>query len=925
MEEQTSQELSQFLPLSDPYPSKVPSKILQREYLIKELSLKEEEVQSFFPLTELLNNSTIKTYLSMFKYMKAGIKLKFLLLSTQMQYGLISVSFLPHTTDKDSWKRKSQLSQANSHLLDISEQNAYELSLPFLNPNLYYDLSVESIPSWRVDVWPICVNTVSIATANDVQMQVFASFTDIETAGYVGESVMPAQFQSYPGSNPLWPSRIGRTSALAAGIMGAASTVGSWLYNSIPDPVNTVQTLNEAYASTIHIRGLAESVATNMGWSTPETATDPAKLVLCSDLSTPTVGTSVNVLGDALPKTHSGLPSIHNITDLRDMAFIPTFLDCSFTGETATTIYEVHPFLPGTYGSYLAPMFKYYRGGTRVLFKFNTSQLVSARVKIVLSPTGEDFSGPHSLGDLPSWVVTVRGSTKFCLDIPYLAETPWSEVTSPRKPKVMVSLLDSIPQPFDKPVGVYTTVFVAASNDLQLCGLQSCVSTDKATFQCSLAEEFSKPDAEFSRSYDFPYQGGVQSIGHCLARFSSRSPDPSNLFPFPIKITSRARLLQLDNFDYVSNLFKFYTGDTNVKMLFSKGAANGLLKVSIDNSNSEPLSQVWKCGNSMALTDQTVWPMLEFRYPYMNKNQIDSIWEPTGMYKQMVDNTAELSEFFVSATDNFGLFYLLPVPDFFFEEEEATNPELEEKAVFQASVHPRYVGSACYFGKLDITTGSSNRVTNQQLDPTFETNATVTIDFSCCLRRKSGSTDCNFFVLISSTNVAQGTVPGYVLKRSSTYLALPLIWTDLTNSGSYAATAQATVSLGIFPGSPPGLVLSVVNDDTSSSEYDFVYTLRCSAFSGGVYLTNTEFTGGTVGNVDIKTSPLSITASSPIPTTTDQTISVFVENDPEVHVSSLPDLHISTMPDVTVAGDVSVYPSLPTKQENPFWVSSYKP
>jgi len=84
----------------------------------------------------------------------------------------------------------------------------------------------------------------------------------------------------------------------------------------------------------------------------------------------------------------------------------------------------------------------------------------------------------------------------------------------------------------------------------------------------------------------------------------------------------------------------------------------------------------------MVLTDQTVWPMLEFKYPFLNNVEFDSIWEPNGMFYQTILNAGDMQMYLISGSQNFHPFYLLPVPDFFL----TSKPVLEEpeEAVFQS-------------------------------------------------------------------------------------------------------------------------------------------------------------------------------------------------------------------------------------------------
>jgi len=318
--------------------------------------------------------------------------------------------------------------------------------------------------------------------------------------------------------------------------------------------------------------------------------------------------------------------------------------------------------------------------------------LVSGRVQVTLYPTGYSAVVAQDEGDLPSWIVTIKGPTEWSLEVPFLSRLPWqyTQFSDYVEPVVVVRLLDTLPQPFDKPVSIFCAAFQGTGPDFQFAGLQSFVpppvptlqSTDEAHFQSSISASISMAE-RIGTTYEFPFQGGLMDVHDLLTRFSSRDPASFAGFPFPVKIASWGSAYALDNFDYVCNLYKFYTGETNVKILYSGAVQTGALIATVGSSlQGQSYGNFVKAGNSMVLTDQTVWPMLEFKYPFLNNVEFDSIWEPNGMFYQTILNAGDMQMYLISGSQNFHPFYLLPVPDFFLTSKPV--PEEPEEAVFQS-------------------------------------------------------------------------------------------------------------------------------------------------------------------------------------------------------------------------------------------------
>jgi len=321
-----------------------------------------------------------------------------------------------------------------------------------------------------------------------------------------------------------------------------------------------------------------------------------------------------------------------------------------------------------------------------------------------------------------SWIVSVKGSEEIAFKVPYLQTRSWQRDNDIEYvvPIVVITLLDALPQPFDKAAAVYCIAFKRAEQ-LKFAGLQSNVP-GVAEMQSSISSSLDRAaDLQRRVTDSFPYQGGVDDVYSIMGRFSSRDPSVvGNEFPFPIKITSWPDSYNKDNFDYLANLYKFYTGDTQLKVLFSRAPADGVIQATIGNTRVDPLGSDFKAGNGIVISHQAVWPMLEMVFPYMCIDEFNSVFDVEPMYIQEISAGATIAQYLIAMTDNFRVFYLMPVPDFFLTEESAAEPlgpENEEVAEFQSV--SRLAGTYCVADKRSILLGDESTTVTIIDDPAF--------------------------------------------------------------------------------------------------------------------------------------------------------------------------------------------------------------
>jgi hypothetical protein len=549
--------------------------------------------------------------------------------------------------------------------------------------------------------------------------------------------------------------------------------------------------------------------------------------------------------------------------------------------------------------------------------------MVSARMRVMLFPAGSQTNAVEAIGDIPSWIVSIKGSEEFCIEVPYLQKHPWShtDLQDYVVPVVKVMLLDPISQPFDKTVSVFCVLFRSAG-DIQFCGLQSCVPS---TLQ-SVASSMSRAKTIQQRAMSsFYYQGGIDDVYSILGRFSSRTAEPSDHYPFPLKIDDWNDLYSLDNFDYYCNLFKFYTGDTKIKILFSSAPANQVIEATIRNTEANVGGSDFKAGNGIAATHQSVWPTIDLVFPYMCINEFNSIWEPEPMYTQFVSSEATISKYLIAMTDLFRVFYLLPVPDFFLTEE----PD-EEPSIMQS--FNRINSTRSFIQRFSVTAGTASNNVLLIADPTINAKAMYgSFRISCntpLLRTDS------FYVTISG-------VPQSGLAPAAFTTGVACASTVLSTATDASQVSNFTAGWSSFGFDNLYCNVQTIGANAVNT-VQFVISGQLAPFSSFVGLTN-PFNFNSTGFVEFPTSQ-SVTVATPVDVNiTGSTITqnVAVTNTPAVTITGTPTVivdHVSDPVDVNILGqpidvNVSSSPMLPiyvqgrvqgvSSPDTPVFTSSY--
>lgn len=731
----------------DPYPDQTPTKVLSRRYLVGTFNVSTD--QFFFPLALWSAIPSVKRYLSRFGLFKCDWLVDLEMVATPFWFGAVGVSVLPFQDASDSYKTVAQQVQSSMMLLDISTQQSAKLHLPYLRPLSFFSNTTAAQQDWRVGIHQFYGSDINLGGTIPLTFNVFVTAQNIHTAGFLpidGELHSIVETRS-PGA------RLARVATAASAVGSVAYTaVNKWFSGAVEKTVSDY-TVNRVKDAVKAVRDGDPDVAE------VNRPSENIKLDVFGDVSSPCFKSlsTATQLGDCRG-FRSFLPGGNADTNISALVSRPAILSTlTFTDPADYIRFPSHPFLSNSYSQYIGRCFKYYRGSSRFIIYFFTSSMVSARFRVTIYPLGY-VAGGDPVGDLPSWVVSVKGSTCVTLKVPYLNTTPWADVLNPAQTTVMIELIDTIAGPTAASKAIYTMIFGASDPDMKFAGYQSFRPGEFAGIWEDMGD-----DVHGESTQGLPaYQGGLVDLMECIARSSTRKPALEYSIPIPIGITS-LNLQDLDNYDYLSSLFKFWTGESRVKMLFSAAPTTSLLQVTLQNSKQDAAGIDYAGSNGLAASAQPVWPVIDVVFPYLNIVPYNTVYDPFPVFAQTLDSVPQMQEFLICTTPNFELSYVMPVPDIDFE----------------GSFHGRSSLAITYSGAA-TTTGTAR--TNNVLIGAFEEELT-TLNYNFSVYRESGSNDTNFIVEIRDDLRATNVDFSFPFTDNHSYVSVVGRWSD-TGTGA---------------------------------------------------------------------------------------------------------------------------------------------
>lgn len=878
--------------------------MITRKYLIDSFAMSENDNHSIYPLKLLLSNPSVSHHISSFKHFRADVKLEIIMVSNRAQAGTVLVSTLPYRFDTgtppNNYDHTTQRIQANGHFLDVSRQESLELSLPFLSPHRYHDIE-SSYGQWKLMFSMLNFAVTTADAPTNCNFQVWANLEKVRTFGYKGEFQSSMGQKTLPGFLSAATSFVGDIAAIGfiaanrwAGVGQAQEEIKQQTDGSEPEPERAKSEFSK-----------------------------PVKPQLCPDLNG--AGADTIYLGDPIRGYKHHLPRTRNYYSMQKLCSTPAYVGkYTYSAPSDSNTFQVQALPQYSYQEYLSRCFKYYRTDVHVMFRIEATQDVSAKMKLLLHPTGQVNDSP---GDLPTWEISVRGTTDFSFVVPYMEKDHWLETYEEVTPQFTLSLMGPIPQIFDTAPSLTVHVMYSSPN-ITFASLQSPC---EGSFQAEIGSLYANPET-FGPTYVSQAMGGYPDVRAMMSRFSSRDVELNNLFPFPVRKTTS--LFQYDIYDYLNQLYLFYTGSVDIKYFFSSTPPDGLLELITGNSHTVSANgNTMKAGNSMILSSQSVWPLLEFNFPYERTVEFDCIDDPQPHYIPEFSQEAVVSKILLRPGEDFQHFTLMPVPDF----------AADIEAVFQSSIQ-RQVGFSSEY--VSTTANSSGSAINIGVVP--NNGSTFRVELEGYVRRVSGTSDGEVAVALSTSISASSNS---AILTTSCILGSIVPWTDVSNSGKNHTKFRMTAVVASYV--PANWFFKA---RASSGTYEVNTVIRVFPFKTTAVPLTPDVTTSNILLPPLTTSPLSgstwpissaaplavtapsplaVTALSPLPVTSPTPLTVqasgnFPVTTPlPIDVKFLSPQAVTVPQPLQVSGTVAVQQPLQVigivDPDVPVWVTNYKP
>jgi len=495
-------------------------------------------------------------------------------------------------------------------------------------------------------------------------VQIFASFTDVELAGYI--EPLPTIFESRGLTAPL----VQESGKVDRGYINkeAKQKAQNNVEVGVPSALTTV---NKIVESIPVIGGLVTEFAGLLGSILDKPSsiamTQPIQLNFARDwiggegqdygnrhslLKESYLSNNLKLMGNISPKT-----------SLMDIMKVPMIMNISeFTHTNGALYFNILPFgmrssLNSDYMEYVFRHFGYIRDTYKIALCFYTSSFVSCRFKVSIYFQTPAAGLPDS-GNVVSTVVDVKGDTVFSMYIPFLYRTLYRYCTD--STIVARLAIETISPIMGQSLGtnptIYCVIWKAAGEDTQvsqLVGRYAVLSLDapkeekkkkkKKKKETPLTEqsilrlsdlEMSDdiplqqqwdPQEHYSRSFtpiihgiDYVHLKGIcvaediTLLNDCLKRYASINVSPTATH------STYPDATQIGAFQSFSNIFQYWTGGRNYKFVINNTPGtsisnNSFVITSLEGPDSlHPIDP----GAGLNYTNPALWPVIEGSVPY---------------------------------------------------------------------------------------------------------------------------------------------------------------------------------------------------------------------------------------------------------------------------------------------------------------------
>jgi hypothetical protein len=494
----------------------------------------------------LMEVPNIAEKLTQFRFLRADIDVEIRVNATPFHIGALLVSYLPRCTSTsqlyvDKQATLAQKSQNMGTILSASTLNNVTIKIDreattvmdYIDPMTTYPGALGQLDFTVLNQLSLASNT----SVNPVTVSVFASFRDPQPSGFgyfplsamalrkrVANAVRKQSLDT-PANEAMQKISSG---SISAGL-GAAKNFAPFLKSS---PIGgVVEPIVSALAQFIPDLALSKP--------TSSAVTQPVQIDDFRDINY-THGTFNGTKFSFRPEAGLGDPIVNRLKKhkISEVIAHPSFIRTVVINKDTpvdtpilqgpigpTLVAKQGTSITPTHLAYVSRTFRWWRGSMKFLFKFVTSQFVTARVRITHWPSSQlPSSIEEYAGDAVSVIVDVRGDTDYEVTFPYMSPKPYlpvmgyyniDDAVQTAVPQVgwqtypsesltsffTVSLINPMAQPeFGGPAAIYMNVFTGAGEDMELGGVRQ-YQEQRPLWQVAPAAKKQSLEAAFSKPF----------------------------------------------------------------------------------------------------------------------------------------------------------------------------------------------------------------------------------------------------------------------------------------------------------------------------------------------------------------------------------------------------------------------------------------
>jgi hypothetical protein len=556
-QEQQTKVISDAVPeplVANPYPDQTPKEILERWYYYTVINFSKTTSSGFtrfLPFLKLVQSGAIGSALRTFRYLRwKAIEMRFQMSSVPQVYGWVAFMSLPldMTVSADP---QVFMSFQDTTFLDFSVQDDVQVSIPWRHPDQWCDWydQLQLASSNQVDRLVYAqlynpanpVNVLQSTASGTVAINVFVRFVDPEASGHIDD------FDDYQGQ-----------------MKGSFNFFGRGV-----DP--NLAFKDETHA---HYFGVEkEAKAQNATAPDPE-PDDP-------DLRNNPFGSLVTSHSRYVAGTGTQIAPCRDQT-IREIISMPTCIGYGIVAYS-DTLKLLHDFNVLSYSrvAYMSQFFRMWRGSRKLTLVLFSTPFISARYNVVVAwgkttPTG-------TVGNEIVQDVTVRGTTKVEIEIPFLNSCQWlptfwqvptaSFIATHPMPVVYLKTIQAPLTVGDINPALPYVLYEQAAPDFEFRSLIN----PNPNADLSVYEGQMKISTFGGESYGQPKplpndSDTERTIGDMCRRWSGRGP--GNPGPYPRKSAyTAASYSRCGVLDWLSQLYGFWSGQIRLKLTMSEVAS----------------------------------------------------------------------------------------------------------------------------------------------------------------------------------------------------------------------------------------------------------------------------------------------------------------------------------------------------------------